>query len=89
MATIINRTARFRLLVHRAEELPFTSPHLGTGQGGAGRGVEEEADEEGIALLDYETGEFVEPEGAVDGWGGGRGEEEGGLADYGDGGGGG
>jgi hypothetical protein len=45
MTAIINRAARFRGLVYRAQELPFAGAHLGAGLRGAGRGVEEEADD--------------------------------------------
>lgn len=78
MTTIIDRAAGFRGFVHSAEVLPLGRPHFGAGGGGAGRGFAEEGDEEVVGAEDEEAGEFVEPEVAVDGWGGRVGELAGG-----------
>jgi hypothetical protein len=70
MATIIDRAAALRGLVHRAQELPFRGAHLGAGGRGTGGAVEEEADDEVVAFVYQEAAELVEPEGAVDAVGG-------------------
>jgi hypothetical protein len=70
MATIVNRAAGFRGLVHRAQELPFRGAHLGAGSRRTWGAVEEKADDEVVAFVDEEAAELVEPEGAVDAVGG-------------------
>jgi hypothetical protein len=69
MAAVIYGTAALRLLMYGTEELPFRSAHLGTRVGAAWWGIEEEADDERVALRDEEAAELVEPESAVDAWG--------------------
>ena len=78
VAAVVDGAAALGRVVHGAEELPLGGAHLGAGGGAAGRGVEEEADDEAVALLDEEAAELVQPEGTV---GGGRrgGEDLGGL----------
>lgn len=66
MAAVVNGTAALRLLVHSAEKLPFRRAHLGTCAGAAWRRVEEEANNERVALRDEEAAKLVQPEGAVD-----------------------
>ena len=51
--------------MHGAEELPLRGAHLRARRGAAGRGVEEEAHDEGVALGYEEAAELVEPESAV------------------------
>ena len=82
VAAVVDGAAGFRGVVHGAQELPLRGAHLRARGGAAGRGVEEEADDEGVALRDEEAAELVEPEGAVDARGR-RGEELGRLAGYG------
>ena len=52
----------FRGLVYGAEVLPFAGAHLRAGLRGAGRGVGEEGDDDGVGLLDEEAAELVEPD---------------------------
>lgn len=66
MAAVVNGTAALRLLVHGTEKLPFRRAHLGACAGAARRRVEEEADDERVALRDEEAAELVEPESAID-----------------------
>lgn len=68
VAAVVDGAAALGLLVHGAEELPLRRAHFRTRIGAAGRRVEQEADDEGVALRDEEAAEFVEPEGSVDGW---------------------
>ena len=70
VAAVVDGAAALGLLVDGAEELPLGGAHLGAGGGAAGGCIEEEADDEGVALRDEEAAELVEPEGAVDagGW---------------------
>ena len=83
VAAVVDCAAGFRGIVHGAEVLPFRRSHLGAVEGGAGRRVGEEADDEVVDFLHQEAAEFVEPEGAVHVVGCG-GEHEGGLAADGD-----
>ena len=70
MTAVVNGTAALGLLVYGAEELPLGSAHLGARVCTAWRGVEEEADDERVALGDEEAAELVEPDGSVDAvWG--------------------
>lgn len=82
VAAVVDGAAGLGGVVHGAQELPLRGAHLRARGGAAGRRVEEEADDEGVALGDQEAAELVEPEGAVD-RGRGGGEEPGGLAGYG------
>ena len=66
VAAIVDGAAALGLLVDGAEELPLGGAHLGTRVGAAGRRVEEEADNEGVALRDEEAAELVEPQRPVD-----------------------
>lgn len=50
VAAVVYGTAALGLIVHGAEELPLGGAHLGTCAGAAGGRVEEEADDEGVAL---------------------------------------
>lgn len=66
VAAVVDGAAALGLLVHGAQELPLGGAHLGTGVGATRGGVEEEADDEGVALRDEEAAELVEPDGTVD-----------------------
>lgn len=66
VTAVVDRTAALRLLVDGTQKLPLRGAHLGTRAGAAGRLIEEEADDERVALGNEETAEFVEPDGAVD-----------------------
>lgn len=66
VAAVVDGAAALGLLVDGAEELPLGGAHLGTRAGATGRRVEEEADDERVALRDEEATELVEPDGAVD-----------------------
>jgi len=51
--------------VNGAEELPLAGAHFRAGSGRAWRIVEEETNDQIIALINEETAEFVEPESTV------------------------
>lgn len=69
MTAVVDRAAALGLLMNSAEELPFRCAHLGACRGGAGRCVEKEPYDQGVALRDEEAAELVEPEGSIDtGW---------------------
>ena len=72
MAAVVDGGAGFGRVVHGAEVLPFARAHFGAGLGGAGWGVGEEGDDDGVGFLDQEAAELVEPDvfGGVGGWGG-------------------
>lgn len=61
VAAVVDGAAALGLLVDGAQELPLGGAHLGARRGAAGGGVEEEADDEGVALGDEEAAELVEP----------------------------
>lgn len=65
MTAIVNGAAALGLLVYGAEELPLGSAHLGARVCAAWWGVEEEADDERVALRDEEAAKLVEPDGPV------------------------
>lgn len=62
MAAVVDGGAAFRRVVHGAEVLPFAGAHLGAGLRGARRAVGEQADDDGVGLLDEEASEFVQPD---------------------------
>lgn len=65
MTAVIDSAAALGRLVNGAEELPLAGAHLGAGSGRAWWIVEEEANDQIIALVNEETAEFVEPESTV------------------------
>lgn len=66
VAAVVDSATTLGLLVDGAQKLPLGGAHLGTGGGTAGRRVEEEADDEVVALRDEEAAELVEPQGPID-----------------------
>jgi len=50
MAAVVNGATALRLLMHSTEKLPFGSAHLGARVRTAWRGVEEEPNDQGVAL---------------------------------------
>lgn len=70
VAAVVDGAAALGLLMNGAEKLPLGGAHLGAGVCAAGRRVEEEADDEGVALRDEEAAELVEPDCAVNTVGG-------------------
>lgn len=81
VAAVINGAAALGLLVDGAQELPLRGAHLGARGRAARRGVEEEADDQVVALGDEEAAELIEPEGAVGAWRGSSELDGGGAGD--------
>lgn len=75
VTAVVDGAAALGGLVDGAQELPLAGAHLRAGGGGAGGFVEEEADDQVVALVGEEAAEFVEPQGAVDALGLGGDEE--------------
>ena len=65
MAAVVNGATALRLLMHSTKKLPFRSAHLRARVRTAWRGVEEETNDQGVALRDEEAAEFIEPDGSV------------------------
>lgn len=61
VTAVVDGAAGLGLLVYGAEELPFGGAHFGAGARAAGGCVEEEADNEGVALRDEKAAELVKP----------------------------
>lgn len=66
VTAVVDGAAALGLLVHSAEELPFGSAHFRARARTAWGGVEEEANDQGVALRDEEAAELIEPDGPVD-----------------------
>lgn len=62
MAAVINSTTALWRFVYRAEELPLTGSHFGACCGRTWGIVEQESDNEIVALVYEEAAEFVKPE---------------------------
>lgn len=66
VAAVVNGATALGLFVNGTKELPLGGAHLGACTGAARRGVEEEADDKGVALGDEEAAELIKPYGSVD-----------------------
>jgi hypothetical protein len=66
VTAVVDGAAALGLFVHSAEELPFGSAHFRARVRTAWRGVEEEANDQGVALRDEEAAELIEPDSPVD-----------------------
>lgn len=66
VAAVVNRTTALRLLVNGAEKLPLGGTHLGASASATGWCVEQETNDERVALGNQEAAELVKPEGTVD-----------------------
>jgi hypothetical protein len=61
MTAVVDGTAGLGGIVHRAEVLPFTSPHFGTSGCRAGRCFGEEGNDEIVGLHGQEAAQFIQP----------------------------
>ena len=66
VAAVIDSATAFRSLVNSAQELPLTGAHLRACYCGAGRIVEQEADDQVVAFVGEEAAELVEPECSIE-----------------------
>jgi hypothetical protein len=66
VAAVVDGAATLGLLVDGAEKLPFRGSHFGTCLRATRRGIEEEANDELVALGDEESAQLIEPNGSVD-----------------------
>lgn len=59
VAAVVDGAAALGLLMNGAEELPLGGAHLGASTRAAGWRIEEETDDEGVALRDEEAAELI------------------------------